>query len=138
MDIKTQLEDNPALAAMELCHRCGTLIGDAEYTVTPEGAIRHQKCNLWVKAGYDFSGEVMDGLENAGAFHPDNAMREWMDFCQGSDLNPFTGGDGWADSAWAVLREAAKVKVFRTQFAKGYRAGMRSRRIQRHLKAVTK
>mgnify|MGYP000939420161 CR=1 FL=1 len=87
---------------------------------------------LFYEAGRDFAFAVQDGLRDAGAFRPANAIDEWLDFHYGSGMDPFTESENdWPDSAWQVLRRSAKVCAFRNEFEQGYRDGMRETRTDR-------
>lgn len=79
----------------------------------------------WYEKGREFALGVLDGLQDAGMFRPENSMQEWFDFNAGSGFE----SDDLMDMAhWALTVPAA-----RHEFASGYRDAMRETRFNRHM-----
>jgi hypothetical protein len=82
----------------------------------------------WYEKGREYAFEVLDGLENAGAFKPAEAMEAWFLFHQGSGWIAEIDDERVAKEVEDFMRWALTVRSAQRQFAQGYREAMRETR----------
>ena len=88
---------------------------------------------FWYEQGRGWAGEVLDGLEDAGPFRPQEAIDSWLEFRLSNGFPPFDGEGEGAELAEEMARWCVSQRSARKQFADGYRDGMRETRTARKL-----